>query len=37
MNYYKSIQLIKAASIEDLCKVSGISIKLAETINKFYR
>ncbi len=37
MNHFKSIQLIKAASIDNLCKVSGISIKLAEEINTFYR
>ena len=37
MNYFKSIQLIKAASVDDLCKVSGISIKLAKEINIFYR
>jgi excinuclease ABC subunit C len=37
MNYFKSIQSIKAASVDDLCKVSGISIKLAEDINIFYR
>jgi excinuclease ABC subunit C len=37
MNYFKSIQSIKAASVDDLCKVSGISIKLAEEINIFYR
>ena len=37
MNYFKSIQSIKAASVEDLCKVSGISIKLAKEINIFYR
>jgi excinuclease ABC subunit C len=37
MNYFKSIQSIKAASADDLCKVSGISIKLAEKINIFYR
>ena len=37
MNYFKSIQAIKAASADDLCKVSGISIKLAEEINIFYR
>ena len=37
MNYFKSIQSIKAASVDDLCKVSGISIKLAEKINIFYR
>ena len=37
MNYFKSIQSIKAASVDDLCKVSGISIKLAKEINIFYR
>jgi len=36
MNYFRSIQSIKAASIDDLCKVSGISIKLAKEINIFY-
>jgi len=37
INYFKSIKSIKSASIEDLCKVSGISIKLAKEINIFYR
>ena len=37
MNYFKSIKSIKTASIDDLCKVSGISIKLAKEINIFYR
>ena len=37
MNYFKSIQSIKDASVEDLCKVSGISIKIAEDINLFYK
>ncbi len=37
MNYFKSIQSIKSASVDDLCKVSGISIKLANEINIFYR
>jgi len=37
MNYFKSIKSIKSASIDDLCKVSGISIKLAKEINIFYR
>jgi excinuclease ABC subunit C len=37
MNHFKSIQAIKAASIDDLCKVSGISIKLAVDINLFYK
>ena len=36
MNYFKSIQSIKAASADDLCKVPGISIKLAKEINLFY-
>ncbi len=37
MNYFKSIQAIKASSVDDLCKVSGISIKLAKNINLFYK
>ena len=37
INYFKSIQSIKMASLNDLCKVSGISIKLAEEIKNFYR
>ena len=37
MNYFKSIQSIKSASIDDLCKVSGISIKLAKEIKFFYK
>jgi len=37
MNYFKSIQSIKSASVDDLCKVSGISIKLAKEINIFYK
>ena len=37
MNYFKSIQSIKSASVDDLCKVSGISIKLANEINIFYK
>ncbi len=37
MNYFKSIQSIKDASVDDLCKVSGISIKLAKEINLFYK
>ena len=36
MNYFKSIKLIKASSADDLCKVSGISITLAEEIKKYY-
>ena len=35
--YFKSIQSIKAASLDDLCMVPGISIKLAKEINIFYR
>ena len=34
--YFKSIQSIKAASLDDLCMVPGISIKLAKEINIFY-
>ena len=37
MNYFKSIKAIKSASVNDLCKVSGISIKLAKEINIFYK
>jgi excinuclease ABC subunit C len=37
MNYFKSIQSIKSASVDDLCQVSGISIKLANEINIFYK
>ena len=37
INYFKSIQSIKTASVNDLCKVSGISIKLAEEIKNFYK
>ena len=37
MHYFKSIQSIKEASVDDLCMVSGISIKLAKEINIFYR
>ena len=37
MHYFKSIQSIRAASEDELCKVSGISIKLAREINKFYK
>jgi len=37
MKYFKSIQSIKTASLDDLCKVSGISIKLAKEINIFYK
>ena len=37
MNYFKSIKSIKNASVVDLCKVSGISIKLAKHINLYYQ
>jgi excinuclease ABC subunit C len=37
MSYFQSIQSIKDASVNDLCKVSGISIKLAKDINIFYK
>jgi len=37
INYFKSIKSIKTASIDDLCKVSGISIKLANEIKIFYK
>jgi len=37
MNYFQSIKSIKLASVDDLCKVSGISIKLAREIKNFYR
>ena len=37
MNHFQSIQSIKSASADDLCKVSGISIKLAKEINLFYK
>ena len=37
MKHFKSIKSIKSASVEDLCKVSGISIKLALEINIFYK
>jgi excinuclease ABC subunit C len=36
MSYFKSIQSIKEASVNDLCKVPGISIKLAKEINLYY-
>ena len=36
MKYFKSIQSIKTASVNDLSKVPGISIKLAKEINLFY-
>ena len=37
MNYFKSIESIKKASVNDLCNVSGISIKLAMEIKSFYK
>ena len=37
LSYFQSIQSIKDASVDDLCKVSGISIKLAKDINIFYK
>ena len=36
LKYFKSIQSIKRASESELCKVNGISIKLAKEINLFY-
>ncbi|MDA8613466.1 excinuclease ABC subunit UvrC [Gammaproteobacteria bacterium] len=36
IKYFGSIQSIKTASADDLCKVPGISIKLAREINLFY-
>ena len=36
INFFKSIQSIKTASVNDLSKVPGISIKLAKEINLFY-
>ena len=36
MKYFKSIKSIKSASVNDLCMVSGISIKLAREIKIFY-
>ena len=36
LKYFKSIQTIKNASESELCKVNGISIKLAKEINSFY-
>ena len=37
MNVFKSIQSIKSASVDELCKVPGISITLATQINIFYK
>ena len=34
LNYFKSLKKIRAASINELCTVQGISIKLATGINK---
>ena len=36
LKYFKSIQSIKHAQESELCKVNGISIKLAKEINSFY-
>ena len=36
IKYFKSIQSIKNAQESELCKVNGISIKLAKEINSFY-
>ncbi len=36
LKYFKSIQSIKSAQESELCKVNGISIKLAKEINSFY-
>ena len=37
LKYFRSIHQIKQASVEDLCKVEGISIKLARKINLLYK
>ena len=37
IKHFKSIQSIKDASVHELCKVQGISIKLAKEINLFYK
>jgi excinuclease ABC subunit C len=37
MNNFKSLQMLKKASTKQLCQVPGISIKLAEEINAFYK
>jgi excinuclease ABC subunit C len=37
LNHFKKINAIKGASIEDLCNVEGISIKLAQEIDIFYK
>ena len=36
LKYFKSIKSIKNAQESELCKVNGISIKLAKEINSFY-
>jgi len=35
LKHFKSLKKIKAANVEDLCMVEGISIKLALNIKKF--
>ena len=37
LKHFKTINAIKSASIEDLCNVEGISIKLAQEIDIFYK
>ena len=37
MKYFKSIKSIQAASVDEICQVSGISIKLAREIKIFYK
>ena len=34
LNYFKSLKLLRASSIKELCVVDGISIKLATEIKK---
>ena len=36
LNYFKSVKSIQEASVDDLCKVAGISITLANEIKLFY-
>ena len=36
LKYFKTINSIRAASLDALCNVDGISIKLAQEINTFY-
>ena len=36
LNHFKSLKFIKNASIENLCMVDGISIKIAKEIKNFY-